>query len=237
MFKKAAVAIGLLAGCAAAARADECPHQAAREATVPAGGARVVRIQAGAGALKIQGRAGSDAVVVHGKACAGRASLVDDVQVKTSQEGDAVVVEAVIPESTWLSGGGAWLDLVIEVPAHLAVDASDGSGSAEIAGVGALTVEDGSGELTIRDVAREVRIRDGSGSIEIQGVGGSVTVDVDGSGSIDARQVKGSVVVKNDGSGSIAVADVGGDFSVRRDGSGGIEHHDVRGQVSIPDKR
>jgi hypothetical protein len=204
---------------------------------VPAGSARVVKVEAGAGTLKIAGRPGATAVVVHGTACANRAGLLDGVQVKTSQAGDAVLVEAVIPEGSWVLGGGAWLDLVIEVPEHLALDVVDGSGSVEIASVGALEIVDGSGELTIRDVERDVRIRDGSGSIEVRGVGGSVTVEDDGSGSIEVQAVKGSVVVKNDGSGSISVADVGGDFSVRHDGSGGIEHHDVRGRVSVPERR
>jgi hypothetical protein len=235
MSKSWVVALGLVLWAAAPARADDCSgHRAPREARVDASGARVAKLEAKAGSLRVEGRAGATAVVVHGTACASRASLLDGIQVVARREGDAVRVEAVIPENSWLTGGSAHLDLVIEVPAGLALDIQDGSGTAEILGAGSVRIEDGSGSLSIRDVAGDVHVRDGSGEIEIHGVEGSVTIEDDGSGSIEVEGVKGSVVVRNDGSGSISVRDVSGDFSVRHDGSGGIEHHDVRGRVDLP---
>jgi hypothetical protein len=229
-----ALTLGILAWAAASAAAGDCPHKAPREATVEAGGARVARVEAGAGALRVEGRAGATAVVVRGTACASRDGLLDDIQVRAERQGDIVQVKTDFPENSWFSGGSAWLDLVIEVPAGLAVEVVDGSGEAEIASVASVRVKDGSGELRIRDVTRDVHVRDGSGEVSIEGVGGSVTVDEDGSGGIEVSGVKGNVLVRNDGSGGISVRDVGGDFSVRNDGSGGIEHDGVRGRVSVP---
>jgi hypothetical protein len=233
---KSVIALGLMAWTAAAEGSD-CAHRAAREATVDAAGARLVKVDAGAGSLKVEGRPGSS-VVVHGTACASRAGVIDQVQVRVRRDGDTVRIETLMPESNWSIGGtAAWLDLVVEVPSSLDVDVHDGSGSLEIAGVGAARVEDGSGEIHIRDVERDVEVRDGSGEIEIRGVGGSVEIPEDGSGSIEVDGVRGDVRVDDDGSGSISVHDVGGDFTVRHDGSGGIEQHDVRGRVSIPHHR
>ena len=232
-----AMALGILAWAAASAAAGDCPHRAPREATVDAAGARVAKVEARAGSLRVAGRAGATAVSVRGNACADRAGLLDDVQLRVERVGDSVEVEAVFPENSWFSGGSAWLDLVIEVPAGLAVEVVDGSGEAEIVSVASVRVEDGSGGLTIRDVTRDVQVRDGSGEISVEGVGGSVTIDEDGSGGIEVTGVKGNVLVRNDGSGGISVKDVGGDFTVRNDGSGGIEHDAVRGRVSVPRRR
>jgi hypothetical protein len=250
--KTAFAVVGLLAA-AVPARAGwwdwDCDQKAPREATVDAAGAKQVRVIARAGELKIHGRDGTSAVAIHGTACASSADRLDQIKVVAERRGDVVYVEASIPEDWW--GGQGALDLDVDVPASMALDVDDGSGSADVRGVGSLRIEDGSGELTIdavkgnvsvddgsgslrvTNVGGEVRVEDGSGEIVIDGAG-SVRIDQDGSGGVRVANVRGNVVIDDDGSGGIDVREVAGDFTVDNDGSGGIQHHGVRGRVRIP---
>jgi hypothetical protein len=228
----------LAAGLAASpALADDCAHKAEREAALDAGGTRSVRIEASAGTLRIEGRTGQTGVEARGTACASSEQVLGQIRLNATRQGDVIVVKVEIPEgSSWGWNEQARLDLAVTVPRIMPLDVFDGSGSAEIAHVGKLTVRDGSGELSVTDVAGDLDIDDGSGSIEVAGVTGSVRLS-DGSGSIRVRDVGGSVTVEEDGSGSIEVAGVKGDFTVSNDGSGGIAHRDVAGQVRIPSDR
>jgi DUF4097 and DUF4098 domain-containing protein YvlB len=252
-----AMTLILAAGLAASpALADDCAHKAEREAALDAGGARSVRIEAGAGELRIEGRTGQTRVEARGTACASSENVLGQIHLNATRQGDVIVVKVEIPEgSSWGWNEQARLDLTVTVPRIMPLDVDDGSGSAEIAHVGKLTVRDGSGELSVSDVTGDLGIVDGSGSIEVAGVtgnvrlsdgsgsitvrdvGGSVMVEEDGSGSIEVQTVTGSVTVERDGSGSIDVAGVKGDFTVSHDGSGGIAHRDVAGQVRIPSDR
>ena len=245
------VAVGL---AASPVLADDCPHEAARQAVLDTGGARSVRIEAAAGELRVEGKTGQTSVEARGTACASSEQVLGQIQLHATRQGDVIVVRVEIPElSSWGWGEQqARLDLTVTLPRMMPLDVNDGSGSTWIAHVGKLKMRDGSGELTVTDVAGDVSIDDGSGSIEVAGVtgdvrlsdgsgsidvrdvGGSVIVDEDGSGSIEVGSVTGSVTVERDGSGSIDVAGVKGDFTVARDGSGGIAHRDVAGQVRIP---
>ena len=225
-----------------------CDQKAPRDASVSATGARKVRVLAGAGDLKIHGGSGAS-VSVHGTACASSEERLAGIKLVAERRGDVVHIEAVIPDD-W-SNGARHLDLDIEGPASIALDVDDGSGSAQVRGVGSLqiedgsgdleidgvrgpvTVDDGSGTLSIANVDGQVRIKDGSGEIVVHDVA-SVLIDEDGSGGVELSHVRGNVVIRDDGSGSISVADVAGDFTVDSDGSGGIDHRDVRGRVKIP---
>ncbi|HEY8508729.1 MAG TPA: hypothetical protein VIL32_10250, partial [Steroidobacteraceae bacterium] len=108
----------------------------------------------------------------------------------------------------------AHLNLVIEVPQHLAVAVYHEAGDIDIRNVDFALVDDGSGHIDIRNVATDVEIYDGSGHIYVYDVGGSVEIE--------------------DGSGDIEVDDVGGDLWVRSDGSGQIRYRNVRGRVDLP---
>ncbi len=226
---------------------------AKREATASAEGATRVVVEAGAGSLRIEGKKGLREVRAHGTALATSEERLREVELTAEREGSTVRVVVDIPEDRdWRDDDRAALDLVVEVPDDVALEVGDGSGEAEIVGVGPLeiadgsgelriedvggpvSVVDGSGELTIRKVRGDVTIRDGSGSIEVSEVGGSVTVEADGSGEIDARNVTGRLHVRRDGSGSIEARDVGGDFVVDRKGSGGISYSGVKGEIRIP---
>jgi hypothetical protein len=234
-------------------------HTAAREATIDARGARLIRVETGAGELRVLGVDGLSEARVRGTAHASRSGLLDDIKVELRRDGDQLVARSVIPAAThrrWFGGSASRsLDLVIEVPAALEADVTDGSGDVEVRGVSALRIKDGSGELRVLDVHGAVRVQDGSGDLELSGIGGdawvedgsgnvsakeiagSLVIAVDGSGEVTARAVQGDMLVRRDGSGDIDVANVGGRLIVERDGSGEVRYEDVRGGVELPRKK
>jgi hypothetical protein len=238
----------------AAQTRERCEHEATRSATLQAGNGARLQLEAGAGSLRITGRAGLTEVRVRARACAATEALLGDLNVETRAGNGVIRIAARYPSSEgrdW-NDGYAYLDLVVEVPAGMAAAIDDGSGSIVLEGLGALDVEDGSGDLTLTDIRGDVRIDDGSGNLTVERVTGDVVIDdgsgdvelrdirgdvtlEDGSGDLDAGDVTGTVRVIDDGSGSIRVTNVGGDFVVDDDGSGSIRHSGVRGRVSIPD--
>lgn len=209
-----------------------------RNATVPASGATVVKIDARAGLLRVTGRADISEVRVRGTARASSKSLLADIKLEAERHGDEVTVRAVMPDRDDCCGWNreALLDLIIEIPAKLAVDIDDTSGDLTVESVAAkVRIDDSSGNIRVRD-SGDVWIRDTSGGIDVRGVKGSVDIDEDSSGEIEVYDVTGSVHVGRDSSGSIDVSRVGGDFVVDRDGSGSIDYDDVKGKVDIPRK-
>lgn len=254
------VTLGALAALPAAAEAQrwrDDGYSAPRNATVSAAGARLVRIRARAGELKVTGVDGLAEARVKGTARASDRGDLEDIELRAERRGDVVQITVEIPERDAPTAGDHWraLDLEIEVPRAVALDVEDSSGNAEFRHVGALELRDGSGDVRVRDAAGQVRVEDGSGGIdietvrgsvevrdssgeiEIRDVAGGVTVDDDGSGGIHVSKVTGTVRVREDGSGEIDVADVGGDFIVEHDGSGGISHRNVKGAVRVPESR
>ena len=101
-----------------------------RNATVPASGATLLRVDARAGQLRITGRTDLTEVRVRGTARASTRSLLADIKVEAVREGKEIHVRAVLPEHRdccdW--DDEALLDLVIETPASLALDVDDTSG-------------------------------------------------------------------------------------------------------------
>jgi hypothetical protein len=248
-------AIGFLSALAVFATPAVAQHTSPRNATLPVGAARQVEISAGAGLLRVQGATGATEVTVAGEARAHSESLLREIQLLAEVRGDVIHIETLMPSSTSgfrlfnLGGQSPVLNLVITVPAGMAVTASDGSGEAEFRGTGALRVrdgsgslivqdvmgeidiEDGSGEITVRNVTGPLRIRDGSGSIRVEGAGRDLTVR-DGSGEIVIRRV-GNVHVVADGSGSIDIEDATGSVRVDSDGSGDIIVSRVGGDFTV----
>ena len=220
----------------AAARAQN--YDEPRNATVPASGATVLKIDARAGLLRVTGRTDITEVRVRGTARASSKSLLADIKLEAERRGDEVTVRAVMPEMDDCCGWNreALLDLVIEVPAKLAVDIDDTSGDLTVESVAAkVRIDDKSGNIRVRDTG-DVWIRDTSGGIDIRGVKGSVDIEEDSSGEIEVDDVTGSVHVGRDSSGGIDVSRVGGDFVVDHDGSGSIDYDEVKGKVDIPRK-
>jgi hypothetical protein len=232
--------------------AQDCEFSELKSAALDARGADLA-VEAGAGSLRIEGKAGLTEVRVRGKICASSKDLLEGVELIAERKGTTVSIETDFPEERrFRNNEYVRMDLTIEVPAGMDADVSDGSGEAWIYNVGSLTLVDGSGELDIRDVksadiedgsgelhVRNVRgnveVRDGSGELTIEGIDGTATIR-DGSGSIEVVGVGGDVEVRSDGSGSISVRDVKGGFRVLNDGSGDIRHTGVAGKVRLPNR-
>lgn len=240
-----------LAGSAAAQ--EECRYEAQRSATISTAGARSLLVEAGAGSLSVEGRPGLTEVRVRGRACASSEALLASLDVDADRRGDVVRVVTAEVESGFRNDEYARLHLVIEVPAGIEAEISDGSGSAEIRDLGATRIHDGSGALLIEDITGLLEIEDGSGEVVVLGVAGDVVVE-DGSGDLRIADVRGSVSIDDgsggihlarvgrnarvdDSSGDIEVDEVGGDFVVSNDSSGSIRHGGVRGRVDVPRPR
>lgn len=245
-------------------RAHALPdYTSPRNADVDARGARSIRVIAGAGSLRVEGRPGISQVQVRGTARASARNRLADIQLTAERRGDEVYIKAEMPDNGGRSlfsdmrdnwNDNAQLDLVIEVPQTIPLDVDDGSGESKFVNVGPLSFSDGSGEIDIRGVKGNLRVQDGSGNVTIENVEGSVRitdgsgnirannivgdfkVDEDGSGDIDVTSVGGTMTVDSDGSGNIDVARVAGDFVVDRKGSGTIRSSDIRGHTEIPER-
>src|SRR5690349_14734784 len=147
-------------------------YDEARNATVNASGATLVRVDARAGLLRITGRGDIGEVRVRGTARASSKRLLDDIKLEAVRNGNEVVVRAIMPDDDNRCCG--WndyeelLDLVIEVPATVPLDVNDTSGDMTIEGVWAKTrIEDSSGNIRVRDTRGDLWISDSSGGIDI----------------------------------------------------------------------
>jgi hypothetical protein len=233
---------------------DECRYSADRQVVLQVDGADELRLEADAGFLRVIGEPGLTEVIAEGVACASREEYLDDIELRSGRRGSSLTLDVDLPDIDWNWNRYVRLDLTVRVPADLALDIEDGSGSMEIEGVASTTIDDGSGSIEIENIRGDLTLTDGSGSIDVRNVEGSLTVDEDGSGSMQIAGVTGDVDIDEDGSGSITIRDVGGnvriredgsgsiravevtgDFVVDRDGSGGISVDGIGGRVEIPD--
>jgi hypothetical protein len=232
---------------------DECRFSAPREAVLDATNAASVYVSAGAGSMRVEGRPGLRQARIRGTACASDRDLLDQIQLTATRSGTELRIHVNDEDFELRSRQYARLDVVIEVPENIAAEIEDGSGELDVAGLGDLTVIDGSGELTLQDIAGNVEVEDGSGEIRVNTVRGSLRIE-DGSGRIELHDVGGPVVINDgsgdvnitkvtrdvtisDSSGSIEIDEVGGNFTVRSDGSGGIDYRRINGTVSVPRSR
>ena len=193
-------------------------------------------ILAAAGDLEVTGVKGSTVASIKGRACASKTEWLEESSVETQGGSNAeIVVELPDTGSSWSLIGQhyAYLDLVLEVPAGIALNIKDSSGDVEIANVREVKIKDSSGDIEIDDLERSVTVNDSSGDIVLRDIGGDVTVDSDSSGDIRGADVEGFVLVKRDSSGDIRFRDVGEDFTVERDSSGDISANKVGGDFLV----
>ncbi len=211
-------------------------YEEVRELDLDAAGIDVLRIDAGAGSLTVEGREGADAISVvatiqvdsrdEDKA---RELIEEGLVLTLEKDGDRAVLRSEFEDGFWSWGDGGSVALVVEVPQGMALNVDDSSGSIKIYDTNAdINIDDSSGSIQV-DGAGSVRIDDGSGSIIVKRASGDVNV-VDGSGSITIKDVGGSVTI-DDGSGSINVSNVEKDLIIEDDGSGGLNFSNVRGTV------
>jgi hypothetical protein len=220
---------------ALALQLGECRYSEPRTANIDVSAAQRVVISAGAGDLEVVGRPGLRQARIRATACASDRALLAEINLTATRSGNGVRIHA-NDEERQLSGNEyARLDVVIELPAGIAADISDGSGDVVLSGLGALILADGSGDIDVSDLTGSVAITDGSGEITLRDVQGEVEIE-DGSGEITVTGVTRDVHI-NDASGGITVDNVGGSFTVGNDGSGDVDYRAIRGAVRIPTRR
>jgi len=210
--------------------------------TLSAEGIKGLRIDCGAGGLKVAGSSSLDRIEVRALIHAeGRGDdeqadfIADHVILTLEKRGErAVLTSRIESRGSIFFSGDMGIDLVVTLPKALALDIDDGSGGMTVEDIdadvviddgsggirvdriaGNLEIDDNSGEVQVRDVAGDVRIEDGSGEITIVKVGGSVTV-YDGSGDIDIEDVGRDVIIEDAGSGDVGIGNVKGRV-IRRD--------------------
>jgi hypothetical protein len=248
------LALLTLAPVAVMASDDNCKFRADRAGGIEAKGVEKVVIRAGAGDLKVVGRANTTRIDASGVACAGKQPLLDAAQINVHREGNVVYVETALPQND-AGGHGARMTTPAStsaspcrricrstpsIPAATQYSrisrpwpcrtAPATCGLERIAG--AVDLTDSSGDLRIAQ-AGSVRLRDSSGDIEIDRVRTDVDVQVDSSGDMEISHVDGSVKVEQDSSGGIRVEDVKGSVQVNSDSSGDIYAARVGGDFTV----
>lgn len=225
--------------------AEDLKHQQ-RQLQLTAAGLTELQAETEAGDLKIVGVKGLTQIEVSADLYASEAR---PFTLSLEKQGSAAVLKAVGGNCIGIcTGSSAYADLVVRVPAELALALEDGSGDIHIEGLSSdlviedgsgnlwveggrnLVLEDGSGNVSLSQFSGNLTLEDGSGDLFIQNIAGTVLVE-DGSGDVDIQQVKGMVSV-SDGSGDIRVQQAGG-FSLLDDGSGELKIDQINGPVSL----
>ncbi|SNY60457.1 hypothetical protein SAMN06297280_0098 [Arsukibacterium tuosuense] len=238
----------LLSGCVIYVGNGHAGDRLHEERSLSLSGADISQLVAdtGAGKLEIIGEEGRELIEL-------QASIYyydsDDIRLSLIRRGNDAVLEAGFASGLY-SGNSPYIDVVVKVPARLALTLDDGSGDAEIRGLqGDLNIEDGSGALRISG-GNNATVVDGSGDLFIARLSGNLTLE-DGSGDADIRQVQGNVTVE-DGSGDLNISDIGGvvtiddgsgdinvngagGLTILDSGSGGLKINAINGPVKIND--
>lgn len=235
VFMRSLLAVSLLA-LSSAAPAQSCDVRADRSVEGSVDGVQRLIVRAGAGELVIEGVPGRRSVFASGVACGRNDRQVERLQLRIGREGDALILTTEIPEGgfnpfNWFGGDG-WIDLTVHVPAGMAIDIEDSSGSAKISKTGATRITDSSGELDIDTIRGDLIVGDGSGDIAVRNVQGMVRL-ADASGEVFIAEVTGDVIVTNDGSGEIHIRDVRGSVTIGADASGSVRIERVGGSVRV----
>ncbi len=243
-----AVACLLATSSCISINAASLDYQETRNLNLSSSNATTLKVDAGAGFLKIIGEEGLNEV----KVTADILAEDEDIVLRLDQSGDTIELEADANHKSSFNwrGKSPKIDLTVRVPMNMTLDVKDGSGFITIDNMANnVKVKDGSGSMDITNVRGNLDIDDGSGSLEIKNVDGNVSIE-DGSGSLDITKVTGTVDVE-DGSGGLDIYDVGGlvtiddgsgsihvkklrnGLTIIEEGSGGLKMTDVEGPVSI----
>ncbi|WP_213999209.1 DUF4097 family beta strand repeat-containing protein [Arsukibacterium sp.] len=238
----------LLSGCVIYVGNGHAGDRLHEERSLSLSGADISQLVAdtGAGKLEIIGEEGRELIEL-------QASIhyydSEDIRLSLVRRGNDAVLEAGFASGVY-NGNSPYIDVVVKVPARLALTLDEGSGDTDIRGLtGDLTIEDGSGTLRIQG-GNNANITDGSGNLFISQLSGSLVVE-DGSGDTDIRQVQGRVTVE-DGSGDLNISDIGGvvtiddgsgdinvngagGLTILDSGSGGLKINAINGPVNIND--
>jgi hypothetical protein len=193
-----------------------------------------LRADTGAGTLTIIGEQGRDIISVEADIYT---IEKDEYTLTLERSGDKAKLVADVSNwsgNSWNIGGNnrQRIDLIVKMPARLALELDDGSGSVKITGLSNnIEVEDGSGSLEI-DGGNNINIDDGSGSLVVKNATGNVFIE-DGSGSVTVKNTGGKVTI-DDNSGGINIEGAGS-LEIIDSGSGGVNIEGVLGSVEVDD--
>ena len=173
-----------------------------------------------------------------------------DIEVRTEQDGNRVVVDVRVKRTGHYFGfgNGRSAKLVVSVPASSDLEAASGDGSIDVARLeGRIELRSGDGSIRGRDLIGDVKAQTGDGSIRLENVAGAVDIGTgDGSmiatgriAGLRARSGDGSVTIRVD-PGSVAKQDwtiSTGDGSVTldlpEDFDAELDAHTGDGRVSV----
>ena len=202
--------------------------QSRESLTLAAADLKTLRIDCGAGYLKVQGVDGLEQIEV--SAVLDVRGIADDELAAFKKEYVTLKLEKVAGqaeltakiESGFLAGHAVWRACM-----------TPGSTSMSACRAGwRWTIDDGSGDIDIRDSDGNLKLEDGSGDIRLDNLNGQVKID-DGSGDMILAKINGTLQIE-DGSGDIELNDAGDDVDID-DGSGEINLNRVLGSVTIDD--
>jgi DUF4097 and DUF4098 domain-containing protein YvlB len=196
-----------------------------RELKVDRGG--TVALETSGGSIHVVGGSRSDVHVV----LSSKREIEKDYDVTFGEEaGKATVrVKRKHDVSHWISWGNSGVDLEVEVPSDVKLEADTSGGTVEVRGVrGELRLATSGGAIRGTDVGGDVFADTSGGEIELTRVDGDVRAETSG-GGIRVEAAKGGVYADTSG-GSIEIEDAGGDIHAETSG-GGIRILAARGRV------
>ena len=229
-----ALSLPLLFGCTVQWETNlGCTHTKDLSGEMGAEAAQRLLVNARSGDLTIRGQEGLTEVRVGARACASNRNLLEQMDLKVSQSGDAVQVNVIYPDR--LVNESAWMDLTIDAPAALVARVDGGSGNTHIVDLAGLDLDKGSGDVEILRINGDLKLVTGSGNFRLEEVTGKTTLD-SGSGDLVMRKLQGAVRVADKGSGRFEASELGGSLTIRNLNSGDLVLQSVAGDVQIDDK-
>ncbi len=240
---------------ATAAAAPQCPFVAFDTVLYDAAGVTRLRVQAGPGVVRIEGRAATDQVRVYARRCASTLEVLEHLWFDVQREGSEMRVGVRIPTELFRPDTGtvAIVDLVVQVPPRLTVDIRDGQGTLQVSGVHALDAQLALGDVHIADIVGDVSVKAGPGDVDVQHVDGNVEISltvghlsvrrVRGGATVAAGHVgrsilldiRGTVTVGDGHTGDLSVDGVGGDLVIGTIRRGTVQYTNVNGRVTRKD--
>ncbi len=199
-----------------------------KQLSLSAAGISELLIHAESGDMEIKGVAGLDTITVAAKVWTSSKPESDvGYNLILVEDGDKARLTATQkPRDGFYFGSSAKIDLIVSMPAYMALSVDDESGDIVISDVkGGVKIEDQSGDIEVAHLTHHLRINDESGDINIHHVDGDINIH-DDSGEIEISHVSGEVFI-DDASGDITVSHVDNIVKID-DGSGDIEINRVK---------
>lgn len=189
--------------------------------SVPASELAQLNVDINSGNLFIEGVDGLDEIHVNAEI----KTISDHIDAEKYINKEQVEQQLTIQSAGWDSFDSAWhepvrINLHIQMPKHLILSATQGSGNLKISQLNNhVSVDDGSGNIRLWDIAGHIKIDDTSGNINLKNIIGNVMID-DNSGDIKADKIQGTLSVA-DTSGDIKVSNTT-EFKLLSDTSGQV---------------